>query len=63
MRLTALQKSILQNRLMDKYGQTAGKIAAYNEYLDGVIIDLDLFPDYSSAFEYLTNNYGRLEII
>lgn len=59
MRLTAVQKNILVNRLMDAHGSTAEACREYAAYADSVIIQWDLFEDINSGINALVNGYKQ----
>lgn len=52
----------LVNRLMDTYGYNDEKIRKYQFYVAHCIVDYDTWDDYNDMLDFLTKNYGRLEI-
>lgn len=62
MRLSNNLKSILFNRLIDRYGSGAELCREYAEYCDSVIIDFDLFADYNSGINAFVNDYKKTVI-
>lgn len=57
MRLSRIEINILNNRLIDEYGD-----GDYIGYCEGVIVNRDSFSTINEMLSFLTKNYGRMVI-
>ena len=57
MRLTNIEINILNNRLIDMYGDND-----YKNYCEGIIINREAFNTINEMLSFLTTNYKRMVI-